>query len=172
MATKKKPTKKRELTPAEKRSKAARKGWATRRRNERLVAAKKKASDNQKRLRNAARVEKKKPRVEPISLAGKTKKEVEALNRELKKKVKDLEAKLAEKSQTDDWVDAVDIEYLRRNGTIALEPSRARHDPDYWTMRARLQCAKDEEYFDEECYALADEYDYDVREIYTMWLSG
>jgi chromosome segregation ATPase len=171
MATKKK----RPLSEAElkkKRSKAAKKGWETRRRN----TVKKAASNNQRKLTNAQRALKKAPKKKAnsrISLVDKTRKELEALVRKQEAELREQEAKIERLMRTENWVDAVDPEYLSRDGHIALQASNARHDPDYFDIRRRLDLAyaEGEDAFDMECYDVAAEYDYEVREVYTLFYS-
>jgi len=170
MATKKKSAKvaaaPNQATDADfrRRSKAAKKGWATRRRN----AVKKRASNNQRKLKNAqlGLPEQERKSNSRIKLAGKSKKELEKLVREQEQRIRTYE-------MTESWVDAMPEEYLSRDGHIALKPSRARHDEDYWDMRERLDIAyaEGEDSFDTECYDIAVEYDYEVREIYTLFFS-
>lgn len=152
------------ISPFDKRSKAAKKGWATRRKN----AVKKRASNNQRKLKNAQLALPKKKRKAPAKarVAGKTKKELLAIVREQEKQIARLEL-------TKDWVDAMPPEYLSRDGHITVQPSLARHDRDYDVMRERLEQAYDanDGSFDSEVYEMAAEYDYEVREIYTMFWS-
>lgn len=156
---------------SKKRSKAAKKGWATRRRN----AVKKRASNNQRKLKNVGKaLPKSKPVANPrISTKGKTKKELQAIVRAQEKQLKAAEKEIARVMRTDDWVDAVDQEYLSREGHIALKPSKARWDADFFMMQARLNRAHEmgEDAFEDEVYDMAAEYDYEVREIYTLFFS-
>lgn len=164
MATKKKQSAKANAD-FKRRSKAAKKGWATRRRN----AVKKRASNNQRKLKNAQlglpeEERKSNPR---IKLAGKTKKELEQLVRSQEERIRNYE-------MTESWVEAMPPEYMSRDGHIALRPSRARHDENYDIMYSRLEDAREisEDDFEMEAYNIAAEYDYEVREIFTMFFSS
>jgi len=164
MATKKKQSAKTDAD-FKRRSKAAKKGWATRRRN----AVKKRASNNQRKLKNAQlglpeEERKSNPR---IKLAGKTKKELEQLVRSQEERIRNYE-------MTESWVEAMPPEYMSRDGHIALRPSRARHDENYDIMYSRLEDAREisEDDFEMEAYNIAAEYDYEVREIFTMFFSS
>ncbi len=167
MATKKKQSAKTKSADADfkKRSKAAKKGWATRRKN----AVKKRASNNQRKLKNAQLglpEEERKPNPR-IKLAGKTKKELEQLVRKQEERIRNYE-------MTESWVEAMPPEFMSRDGHIALRPSRARHDEDYDIMYSRLEEAREisEDDFEMEAYNIAAEYDYEVREIFTMFFSS
>lgn len=177
MATKKKRSasakKKAEAALKKKRSIAAKKGWETRRRN----TAKKTAANNQRKLSNAQKALKKSPKKKKansrISLKDKSREELEDIIRKQNEELRRKEAKIERLMLTENWVDAVDPEYLSRDGHIAVQPSNARHDPDFFEMRARLDLAhaEGEDAFDNECYEIAAEYNYEVREIYTLFYS-
>lgn len=175
MATKKKRASAKKISEAQlkkKRSLAAKKGWETRRRN----TVKKAASNNSRKLANAARALKKVPKKKAnsrISLQDKSREELEALVRKQEAELREKEAKIERLLRTENWVDAVDIEYLSRDGHIALQPSHARHDADYFDIRERLDLAyaEGEDAFDMECWEIAAEYDYEVREVYTLFYS-
>lgn len=172
MATKKKRASKKKISEAQlkkKRSIAAKKGWETRRRR-------KQAFNNERKLTNAARALKKVPKKKTnsrISLADKSREELEALVRKQEAELREKEAKIERLLRTENWVDAVDIEYLSRDGHIALQPSNARHDSDYFDIRRRLDLAyaDGEDTFDNVCWEIAAEYDYEVREVYTLFYS-
>jgi len=170
MATKKL-SKKKLAEIKKKRSEAAKKGWETRRRN----TAKKRASNNQRKLTNANKALKKSPKKanSRISLDNKSRQELEEIVRKQQAELDAKEAKIRRFMLTENWVDAVDPEYISRDGHITLRASMARHDPDYWDMRERLDLAyaEGEDAFDDECWDIAAEYGYEVREVYTLFFS-
>jgi hypothetical protein len=172
MATKKL-SKKKLAEIKKKRSEAAKKGWETRRRN----TAKKRASNNQRKLVNADKALKKSPKKKKansrISLEDKSRQELEEIVRKQQAELNAKEAKIRRLMLTENWVDAVDPEYISRDGHITLRASMARHDPDYWDMRERLDLAyaEGEDAFDNECWDIAAEYGYEVREVYTLFFS-
>lgn len=160
------------------RSKAAKKGWKTRKRNVRkLKNAKKALKEPKVKAQANPGIRGKKRKAKPL-----TKKQLLALVRKQEKELifqeSRIEARMNEALKLDQFynselVNAVDMEYIHRDGHIALQPSRARWDADYELMRKRLQDARDiSEYdFDYEAYTIAEEYDYEVREIYTLFFS-
>lgn len=153
-----------------KRSKAAKKGWATRRKN----VVKKAVKQSAKRLKNAQLGLPKKQRVAvTLELADKSKAELLRENAELKRQLRTAQL-------TEDWVYAMPDEYLSADDNhITLEPSRARHLGEL-TVFAREKMAEaweeGTEAFDAVCYRLTDwfaelGYEMSVREIYTLWFS-
>lgn len=153
------------LSDSERRSKAARKGWVTRRRNE----LKKKLSNANKRLSNAKKAQAQSPKKKRIAVVkvntkGKTKKQLEKLLRERDEKI----AKLEEDAK---WVNALDPEWISRDGHIALYPSRARHmgaATDQMLEWLQAAKAKGEEEYYAECVRIANIVELPIREIYTL----
>lgn len=72
---------------------------------------------------------------------------------------------------TRDWVNALDDEWLHPDGSIALQMSRARHLPETQEARDRMMQANLEGRLDEEINEIAGWLDLPIREIYTLWFS-
>lgn len=148
------------------RSRAAKKGWASRKQKKVLS---KKLSDTQKKLRNAQLGLPKKQRKRiPKILA--SKRSIEELEEILRRK--DEEIRILKKTRN--WVNAMPDELLHSDGTIALQPSRARHRGKLTEMairRMKLAMKKGEHVFDRTVRQLADFFQLPVREIYTLHYS-
>lgn len=149
-----------------KRSKAAKKGW--RKRRKAGTSQKKAIANVNKKLRKS-----KKELSPELRKLIPTKKEIDALSLEDMKKLVVKQAKrLAGVIDTDDWVDAMPEEYLNRDRTVALMPSRARHmGVDTDIMYDALNDAYGTELFDGLAYEFAEEFDLPVQEIYTLFFS-
>jgi hypothetical protein len=121
---------------ARERSRRAKKGWETRRKNtelDRQVRKNKNARNVLAAVAKPVKGKKRKPPKTPAP-AKKPKKTPKLTNREkdaeierLKSENAALETKLSQMIDTSTWVPAVEIEYLRRDGSIALHSSGARH---------------------------------------------
>lgn len=153
-----------------KRSKAAKKGWATRRKN----AVKKEVKKAAKRVKNAQLGLPPEQRTNSrVSVEGKTKRELEEMVRERDRQLEIYQL-------TEEWVNAMPDEYLSAvDDHITLEPSRARHLGDLtrqaWErMRAAWEDAT--ENFDDAVYDITNWFaenghEMSVREVYTLWFS-
>jgi hypothetical protein len=147
-----------------KRSIAARKGWRKRKLKE-LPA---KIRREQKLLANAAVITGKKsnPRIET---RGKTVKQLEKLLKASEKKRKKLEQQLA----TSEYVDSRPLSLLKRDMTIAVEPSALRHLDERDTLLKVLKNSKKagQIIFDKKAAEIAELYDIPIREVYTLYWS-
>lgn len=157
MANKKKRKKPSKAQQKRKRSIAAKRGWETRRRKAKVIAkAKKKLSSKR-------------------GLAKRKKKLVEKLLSRLSAEdLRTLETVMKVTDDIKNWVSAVGPEMINRHGGISLYPSRARlldTDDQNW-IRRRMQEGEDYGYdLDSIAGELADEYELEVREIYTLFMS-
>jgi len=148
------------------RSKAAKKGWVTRRAKQTL---KKSASNQKKKIQNAQLgVSKRKRRVIPaLDLSWKSREELEEIVRKQRIEIERYEL-------TKDWVDAMPPEYLHHDGTIAVQPSRARHLGAVTTEARRILRSawkKGENAFHRAAVVIAEQLELPVREIYTLHYS-
>jgi len=99
---------------------------------------------------------------------------VELSKTELEVELKKREEELRIALLTRDWVDAMPDEYLHQDGTIALQPSRARHMgevTDQALAMMRKARRKGTRAFDEMVNDIAGFLDLPLREIYTLWHS-
>lgn len=94
---------------------------------------------------------------------------------ELEARNKELEEAAKEKVRLDvmfsQFVPAASLEYLHRDGTMAISPCILRHLGDVTDqLIARLDVAraKEIEEYDAECRIIADEFGVEVREVYTL----
>ncbi len=155
-----------------KRSKAAKKGWATRRKN--VAVAKKEVKKAAKRVRNAQLgLPPEQQTNSRVTVRGKTKRQLEEMVLERERQIEIFQ-------MTHDWVHAMPDEYLSSvDKHVTLEPSRARH-LGHLTGEA-LQLLKDAfeegmEKFDSVVYQITNwfnenGYPMSVREVYTLWYS-
>lgn len=133
-----------------KRSKANKKGWVTRRNNARI-------REQEKR---------------------------EQLEKELQGGIPDLSGQFntivrfqkdfPEEAKKEGWVNAADLPMTRRDGTIAVERSIARHFgkwTEYILEKMREAHEEGPERFDEMVADLAHDFNIPVRELYTLWFS-
>ena len=145
-----------------KRSKAARRGWETRRKNALIAEAHKK----QKQLKNAQLGVSKSKRqvITELDVSDATKEELLEIIESQKEQLEVL-------TLTKNWVNAMPDEYIRLDGTVALEPSHARHVDNvdvYWQL---LDDANTKGDLDHMANFLAGELDLPIREIYTLYFS-
>lgn len=149
------------------RSKASKKGWVSRKKKQALA---KKLSDAQQKLRNAQLGVKKKKRVKIKRLPAKKKLTIS----ELQEIIASKDRQIAILELTKDWVNAMPDEYLHKDGTLALKPSRARHMgriTDEIMKGLRKAKKKGENAFDRAARFYAGYFGLAVREIYTLWHS-
>lgn len=148
-----------------KRSRASKKGWAKKK-----VA--KKLSDTQKKLKNAQKGIPKKKRKPIPRLPAKKKRTVEELEQLLRMKEQEIEVL----QMTQDWVHAMPDAYIKRDGTIALQPSRLRHLPlevyEEVLRDLRKWRKKGDIEFGRRCQFYADYFDVPLREVYTLYHSN
>lgn len=150
------------------RSRAAKKGWANRRKNSAKVTARR----NQKKIKNAAKALPKKKRAKVINslpklnLEGKT---IEELHQIIRMQQQQVDTIIATKN----FVNAMPPEYLHDDGTIALEPSRARLNPAKQALLDRMHRAAkiSENALDREIVRLSDITGYTLKELYTLFHS-
>lgn len=157
--------KKKKLTAkqlAKRRSAAAKRGWVTRRQKQNLVQEVKKKSAQ---INNAKKAAGKKPK--RTHTKGKTVKELKEI---IKKKDEQIELILS----TREWVNALPDEFLKKDGTIALEPTMLRHlgkltDEILKVLKSAKK--KGEQFFNQMVNLVADQLQVPVREVYTLWYS-
>ncbi len=164
-----------------KRSVAAKKGWATRRKKagiEGSIAKTKKKVTNARKGITKKRGNEIAKQLKKLGPLGKAKTNPRISPKKKRKTVKELETELAIAQQelkfieeTGGWVDAMPLELIRKDGSIALEPSSARVHPDADTMWRVLKKADKQSKLDIAAQQLALEYNIPIREIYTLYYS-
>ncbi len=199
-------TKKKKLTAAqrrafEKRSAAAKKGWAIKRRIEKQKALAMKIRKQEKLANNTRKVNPKKktnagigrrrgnvshilleqmlPERPRIVTAGKTVKQLREMLEESERKRKYLEGEMQAQIETQDFVDIRGPEWLREDFSIAMQDSRLRHNifgkEALNVMREAVAEAKTprqkEQALKDAADYLADYLDVPLREIYTLYYS-
>lgn len=159
---------KKRSTEWKKRSRASKKGWETRRKKQLF---KKEISKQTTLIRNAKKGVKKKKVISALPKIQKKKK----ANVEELESIIDLQRQQIEiLTLTKDWVHAMPPEFLHKNGTIALYPSRARHYgklTDEMMRILRKANKKGNSEFNRAVSFLAGHFNLPMREIYTLWYS-
>lgn len=127
---------------------------------------------------NARIVVGKKPRKRPDKrrkpyrrrLAGET---LEQENERLRRELAYAETERIALEETRHFVHTRKPEYLREDWTLAVLPSRLRHRAETEEIRKELKKAhrRGKEPFEESIRKIAEFYDVDVREVYTLWES-
>lgn len=141
-----KPSAKAKRRKVAKASKAAKKGWATRRRNERAAGVVKRTKKQEAAVKRAQR----------------------GFNVLVEKEVqKRLAEEIAKLKRTDEQVLSaaraqVIEDYMKQHGFV---------ETDETVIIARMNLAESQGRSNEEAHILADEFNYDVREVYTLWMS-
>jgi len=165
------------LTAEQKRSRAAKRGWVTRRAKARIA----------KKLTTVKNVSQAKQVIAKIPEKRRTKKELEKiftmrLNAMIEEyNAEELERLALEKKLTPEqkeilklteyWVDIQSEEMTSRFGWITLEPSRARHMKETQSWVDRMLIAEGQNRLDDEIALIAQESGLPLREIYTLWWS-
>lgn len=145
-----------------KRSAAAKRGWATRRKKSELI---KEIGKKQLIEQNVKRAVEKKPKLKRLKKKKRSVAELEAL---LAKKEKEIKVVMS----TANWVDAMPTEYLKEDGTVALMPSRLRHLGKQTKLILKtLRKADKNGVLSEIVNELAGVLNVPIREIYTLWFS-
>lgn len=163
------------------RSKASRKGWQKRKKRElpKKISREQKLSDNAKVIRGKSN-----PRIEN-EFAGKTVKQLQKMYHEAKRDREFAEEKLRVEIMTKDWVPTHEKSMLRENYSIALEPSRLRHNVDTEELKQKLNDASGGNFgvqamdltrgqrrrLRRTAEEIAENYDVSVREVYTLFYS-
>jgi len=168
-----------------KRSAASRKGWIKRHKRE----LPKKIKRERKLVENAKLAN---PRIGRIlsdkSKITKEKLTVKQLKRELEQVIagrERAEEKLRQEMMTKGWVPTSETRYLRENYTIALEPSRLRHNVDTMNLKKQLEDAsggnfgvaamdlskRNRRNLRAAAEKIAENYEVDIREVYTLFYS-
>ena len=155
MATKKKTAEKK------KKSAAAKRGWATRRKKSKLIATIKKTT---KIIRVVKKGAKKKPKTR-FPTKNKT---IDELQDIIKRQQQTIELLKESKG----WVHAMPTEFLHKDGTIALEPSRLRHLGKHTTAIRQFLTKEDKRgNLASAVNTVAGAYHVPIREVYTLWYS-
>ncbi len=149
-----------------KRSKAAKKGWLTRK----AKVLPKKIRRAKQLVNNARAIAKKKP-LKPVKQPRKKKNATEEKKRirQLEKQLAELEEKFAETQ----WPSGVTSDFLRKDGTVALMPCRLRPLPDATYLEKELIDAdmKGKNELMAKAQEIAMEFDCPLREVYTLFMS-
>ena len=139
------------------RSKASKRGWATRRKNKVINLA-------------ISAINKLTPKEAKAMLGLREKGKVSP-----KQVLQSLErTNIEELLEIDKWVPYHDPEYLHADGTIAIQPTLLRHmGPVTRRIRRTLKKAKkiSESFFERTILELADAFGVSEREMYTLWYS-
>lgn len=184
---------------AKSRSQAAKKGWETRKRIAAELEAKTKARseaakrgwETRKKKTLKKRIRQTRQKIEAVKpkkkrQGPKARKREQALIRvaaldELQAKIAELEKEKAElevafRNALDmrDLVPDAPLDRLKKDGTIALYPSRLRLIPEADELKERLERAdqKSRANLDLEAYDISNEYDCPVKEVYTLFFSS
>lgn len=162
------PKKKRQSAEFKRRSKAAKKGWETRKR--RILP--KKIRKEETLVNNAKKVKGKKPNPR-IETKGKTAKQLEKMLIKERKAREEAERRLNEEVATVGFVDARNPEFLHRDMTLAVHPCRLRHRPEAPDLRKALKDARKKGliHLGQLAHDIADFYDLPIREVYTLYWS-
>lgn len=159
------PTKPKKKRTPKQRSESAKKGWITRRRN---IKNEKRKSRNLKKI-----VENLKPALRK-KLTPKKKRKKETELQRLRRENKELKKKLGPVDEFSDWVDVLPIQYLRRDGSIAIEQCWLRHlghTTDQLILNLKAAASEGDFELDMECQMIADEFDVPLHEVYTLFFS-
>lgn len=197
MAAKKKQGKRRTSAEFKRRSQAAKKGWETRKKNERQAAQAKRLAYLERAtksvaktlIENVQREAKKKSRGKSkrskAAIKGWATRRIKAIEAAVPKKkprkpqtqkekgrrIKELEAALELEKKK--FVDLFQKTMLRDDGTASAHSSRLRLRPqeEKDAIREQMRRAREEGYVDETAEEIADFYGVEVREVYTLWYS-
>lgn len=131
---------------AAKKTKAAKKGWATRRRNQRAAGVEKRSKKQEQAVKRAQR-----------GFEALVEKEVQKRLAEEVAKLKRTNVELLSAARAQ-----VIEEYMKQHGFVETDES---------VIIARMNLAESQGRSNEEAHILADEFNYDVREVYTLWMS-
>jgi len=155
-----------------KRSRASKKGWITRRKKQSI---KREISKQSTLVRNAKRGVKSKKVISELPKIPRKKRSKKKQTIDELEAIIDLQRQQIEILKlTKGWVHAMPPEYLHKDGTIALQPSRARHfgklTNEALKMMRKAHKKGDSE-FNQIVSFLAGHFNLPMREIYTLWYS-
>lgn len=159
----------------QKRSLASKKGWDTRKKK---LALEKESEKKSKLIRNAKKGIKgkqlKKGEKSKKGITVKIPKKRKPTIRELEEVIKYKDKQLEILELTKNWEHAMPPEYLHKDGTLALEPSSARHWGPVTDKILELlgdAYSKGNSAFDRAVDTIAAHFKLTAREIYTLWYS-
>lgn len=167
------------------RSAAAKRGWATRRKKAKLAKLSKKLIKKKKIILIAKKgikpkkaiskkVSKKKTKKEKKQKPAKKIKELNEIIKEKNKELNEMNRQLELIKSTRNWVNAMPVEYLKADESIALEPTMLRHmgkvtNMMMKTLKKNFKLGNAQ--FDRAVNEIANVMNVPLREVYTLWFS-